>query len=159
MAKEIERKFLVVSEDYKALASECKRMKQAYLSLRPDSTVRVRISGPNAWLTIKSRNIGTTRNEWEYPIPVSDAETMIAECSEGTVISKCRYIVPASYGLRWEVDEFDGAHAGLCVAEIELPSPDTDFERPSFIGREVSGDPRYYNSSLAADGASTPPRS
>ncbi len=159
MAKEIERKFLVVNEDYKALARECQQIKQAYLNLRPEATVRVRMAGTHAWLTIKGRNSGAVRNEWEYPIPPADADAMIEECAEGTVISKRRYIVPASDALCWEVDEFYGVHAGLTVAEIELPSADTEFERPSFIGREVTGDARYYNSSLAASGAVTPPRS
>lgn len=147
MGKEIERKFLVKDSSYKDLAIESFELRQGYLSRNPDATVRVRISGDKAWLTVKSRNKGAERGEWEYCIPASDASEMFALC-EGT-IEKRRWIVDAGSGLRWEVDEFEGRHKGLVVAEIELPTEDTSFTLPSFVGEEVTGDPRYYNSVLA----------
>lgn len=147
MAKEIERKFLVVGDSYKALATRSDEIAQGYLSTDSDRTVRVRIKGGKAFLTVKTRNQGITRNEWEYEIPLADAREMLECC--GTVLRKTRYYVPAGEGLTWEVDEFHNPHPGLTVAEIELPSEDTPFAIPSFIGKEVSGDPAYYNSSLA----------
>ncbi len=148
MSKEIERKFLVTSSSYREAAVDAVELAQGYLNTDPDSTVRVRVAGPRGFITVKSRNIGATRNEWEYEIPVSDAREMLALCTG--VLVKTRYIVPATDGLRWEIDEFHGPLEGLTVAEIELPSEDTRFDRPSFIGREVTGDAAYYNSNLAA---------
>ncbi len=160
MAKEIERKFLVVNDGYKDLATNSVALCQGYISRRPEGTVRVRLSDNRAWLTVKGRNSGSVRDEWEFEIPVTVAAEMITSCSEGTPLSKRRYFVPAAEdGLCWEVDEFDGTHAGLVVAEIELPAADTPFTLPPFVGREVTGDPRYYNSSLACADAPTPPRS
>ena len=147
MAKEIERKFLVVGDSYKALATMSDEIAQGYLSTEPDRTVRVRIKGGKAFVTVKTRNQGITRNEWEYEIPVADACEMLGCC--GTVLRKTRHYVPAGEGLTWEVDEFHNPQPGLTVAEIELPSEDTPFAIPSFIGKEVSGAPAYYNSSLA----------
>lgn len=148
MSKEIERKFLVTSSSYREAVVDAVELAQGYLNTDPDSTVRVRVAGPRGFITVKSRNIGATRNEWEYEIPVSDAREMLALCTG--VLVKTRYIVPATDGLRWEIDEFHGPLEGLTVAEIELPSEDTRFDRPSFIGREVTGDAAYYNSNLAA---------
>lgn len=147
MAKEIERKFLVTSETYKEMASNATNIKQAYLNRNPDATVRVRVRNGRAWLTVKGRNRGMVRDEWEYEIPSEDAEAMIERCAQGTVIDKTRFLVPFG-GFTWEVDEFHGVHDGLTVAEIELPSPDTEFSLPPFVGEEVTGDPRYYNSNL-----------
>ena len=150
MSKEIERKYLVVSDSYKELASEKHHIVQANLSTRPDATVRVRLFDDKAFLTVKGRNKGAVRDEWEYPIPPSDAQAMIERCStEGHVIEKTRLIVDAGMGLKWEIDEFHGHHQGLIVAEIELPEVDTSYTLPDFIGEEVTDDPRYYNSSLA----------
>ena len=140
MSKEIERKYLVVNDSYKKLASEEHHIVQAYLSTRPDATVRVRLFDDKAFLTVKGRNKGAVRDEWEYPIPPSDAHAMIERCAtEGH----------AGMGLKWEIDEFHGHHQGLVVAEIELPEIGTSYTLPEFIGKEVTGDPRYYNSSLA----------
>lgn len=151
MGKEIERKFLVSSDAYRRLATDSHRIRQGYLSVNPDATVRVRILDDRAFLTVKSRNRGAVRGEWEYEIPLSDGEEMLGLCTAGAILEKVRYIVPATtLPLRWEVDEFGGAKAGLVVAEIELPDADTAFEIPDFIGREVTGDASYYNSSLAS---------
>lgn len=149
MAKEIERKFLVSGTGFKAVAASSREISQGYLSTNPDATVRVRISDSRAWLTVKSRNHGATRGEWEYEIPVDDARHMLAECCGGLCLEKTRYIVPAAEkSLSWEVDVFHGRHEGLVLAEIELPSEDTPFSLPDFIGEEVTGDTRYYNSVL-----------
>ena len=153
MGKEIERKFLVTSSDYRALAVESHRIRQGYLSVNPDATVRVRILDDRAFLTVKSRNRAAVRGEWEYEIPLADGEELLGLCTGSAILEKVRYIVPAEPPqLRWEVDEFGGDKAGLVVAEIELPETDTAFEIPVFIGREVTGDPAYYNSSLASGG-------
>lgn len=146
MAKEIERKFLVTDESYKSMATEIRTMMQAYLSTRPEATVRVRIADGCGFLTVKSKNRGAERDEWEYPVPAADAEAM-ARLAPSTVIEKRRHIVPYG-GLTWEVDEFTGRHAGLTVAEVELPSADVVVELPPFVGREVTGDAAYYNSNL-----------
>ncbi len=147
MAKEIERKFLVMNSKYKELATDSCDMAQGYLSTDIDATVRVRISGDGALITVKSRNRGAVRDEWEYAIPVDDARQMLAIC-KGNVIEKTRYYVPEGE-LTWEIDEFHGVHSGLVVAEIELPDADYPVTFPSFVGKEVTGDPRYYNSTLS----------
>lgn len=148
MAKEIERKFLVVNDSYKTIACRCKYIKQGYLSRKKEATVRVRISDTDAYLTVKGVNHNATRDEWEYPIPMADAQDMLNHMVEGVVIEKYRYIV--KYGeMHWEVDEFIGALAGLVVAEIELEAEDDSFPLPPFIGDEVTGNSAYYNSSLA----------
>ncbi len=150
MAKEIERKFLVTDDSYRRLASAKKEIIQAYLSTVPEATVRVRVTDGKGFITVKGKNRGAVRNEWEYPVPEADAIEMIRCCAQSKIIDKTRYIVPAcDSGLNWEVDEFHGEHNGLVVAEIELPDADADFPRPGFIGSEVTGDPAYYNSSLA----------
>ncbi len=147
MAKEIEKKFLVRSRSYRDVASGRHSIVQGYLSRDKDATVRIRILDDRAYITIKGRNQGIVRDEWEYSIPVGDAHDMLSRCAKGTVIEKTRYIVPCGK-LYWEIDEFHGSHSGLTVAEIELPDEATPFELPDFIGEEVSGDPRYYNSNL-----------
>lgn len=152
MAKEIERKFLVENHGYRAMATGRREITQGYLSADPDRTVRVRVADDRAFITVKTRSVGCTRSEWEYPIPVDDARAMLRACT-GTLIEKTRWLVPAAEeGLMWEVDEFHGAHEGLVVAEIELPSEATPFTPAPFIGREVTGDAAYYNSSLARIG-------
>lgn len=150
MSKEIERKYLVCSSSYRHLAIQKKEMMQGYLSLDPDATVRVRIVGSKAFITVKSRNIGTVRNEWEYPVPVKEAEEMLRSCCKSRLIEKTRYIVEAPHNLKWEIDEFHGSLDGLVIAEIELPSEDFAVKLPDFVGEEVTGDTRYYNSSLAS---------
>lgn len=146
MAKEIERKFLVKNQSYKDMAVSKKHICQGYLCREPERTVRIRIQDDEAMLTVKGCNRGYVRDEWEYRIPVTDARQMLALC-QGNVIEKTRFIVMHDNN-RWEVDEFTGKHAGLVVAEIELPEAETSFSLPRFIGREVTGDPRYYNSNL-----------
>lgn len=151
MAKEIERKFLIVSDKYKDLAIARHDIAQGYLCTDPTATVRVRIRDDRAFLTVKGLTTGVVRDEWEYEIPVADARGML-ECCRGRVLSKTRWLVPARVegceGALWEVDEFHGKLSGLVVAEIELPDACTPFVKPDFVGTEVSGDPRYYNSSL-----------
>lgn len=148
MALEIERKFLVTNSEYRANAVGIKTIAQGYLCTDPDTTVRVRIAGEQAFVTIKSRNCGAVRGEWEYEIPLADARELLA-CCGGRTIEKTRYLVPGADGLMWEVDEFGGRHAGLVVAEIELPAEDAPFCRPAFVGEEVTGNPAYYNSVLS----------
>lgn len=150
MSKEIERKFLVRSSEYRDLAIQKKEMMQGYLSLDPDATVRVRIVDEEAFITVKSRNKGAVRNEWEYTIPVDEGTEMLKTCCKSRLIEKTRYIVEAGDGLKWEIDEFHGSLDGLVVAEIELPEEDYPVILPEFVGKEVTGDPRYYNSSLAS---------
>lgn len=147
MAKEIERKFLVKNSTFRELSTTATRIKQGYLSRLPEATVRVRIAGNRAFLTVKGKNHGCVRDEWEYAVPVADAEAMLDRCAQGSVISKTRYIVPDG-AYNWEVDEFHGSHEGLVVAEIELPHAEATFNRPDFIGEEVTGNPAYYNSNL-----------
>ncbi|MCC8038714.1 MAG: CYTH domain-containing protein [Bacteroidales bacterium] len=146
MGVEIERKFLVKDNSYRQLANGKREIAQWYLSRDPDRTVRVRQADGRAWLTVKSRNHGASRGEWEWSVPYDEAEDL-KPLAMGNVIEKTRWIVPIG-GFIWEVDEFHGCHQGLVVAEIELPSTDTRFTLPSFISKEVTGDPRYYNSNL-----------
>ena len=150
MALEIERKYLVAGE-YKSLAVSHSRITQGYISSAKGRTVRVRIRGDKGYLTIKgpSDQGGLARFEWEIEIPVADAESLMAICEPG-VIDKTRWLVPAGDGVHtWEVDEFHGDNDGLVMAEIELRSEDDAFEIPAWIGTEVTGDRRYYNSMLS----------
>ncbi len=147
MALEIERKFLV-ADDYKLSATSCERIAQGYLASGAGCTVRVRVRGDRGYLTIKGPSAdGVSRSEWEYEVPAREALEMLALCSSG-VIDKCRYLVPFA-GHTFEVDEFYGDNEGLTVAEVELSSVDEQFARPEWLGEEVTGDVRYYNSSLA----------
>lgn len=150
MAKEIERKFLVLDDSYKSAAVKVVELIQGYISTDPDCTIRVRIAGDKAFLTVKNRNRGAVRDEWEHPLSLESARRLLEhDCQK--VISKQRYFVPDSaQGLMWEVDEFAGALSPLVVAEIELPSAETAFSKPAFIGLEVTDDPQYYNSNLVA---------
>jgi len=122
-------------------------MRQAYLSTDPDRTVRVRVAGGAAWLTIKGRSLGPVRAEYEYPIPVEDAQSMIQDLSPTPAIDKLRYRVWYQDQL-WEIDEFKGENTGLVVAEIELDSVDQTIHRPVWLGQEVTDDPRYTNARL-----------
>lgn len=145
---ETERKFLVRNEDYKALAVKRLIMAQGYLASDGGRTVRVRVSGDEGYLTVKGPSAdGISRSEWEYVIPAQDALEMMKLCDG--IVEKTRWIVPAGSGRVFEVDEFHGDNDGLVEAEIELGSPDEDFVRPDWLGKEVTGDRRYYNSSLA----------
>lgn len=147
MAKEIERKFLVADDSYLSEALYETEISQGYLSVDPDRVVRIRVAGPKGLLTVKTRTEGISRHEWEFEIPACEAREMIEKAAIG-VISKTRYFVAAEDNLMWEVDIFHGEHEGMKVAEIELPSEDTEFTKPSFVGKEVTGDPGYYNSNL-----------
>lgn len=147
MAREIERKFLVTSLDFKAQAVQVYHIEQAYLSVRP--TIRLRVRDEEAFITIKgaSRVGGFARDEWEYPIPMAEAREMMS-LKQGKAIIKDRYIVPYQ-GHRWEVDIFAGEYEGLILAELELASEDEVFEIPHWLGQEVTGDTRYYNAAMA----------
>lgn len=146
MAREVERKFLVVGTDWKSGAVGVP-FRQGYLSTVKERTVRVRTEGDRAVLTIKGLTVGISRSEFEYPIPVADANRLLDELCERPLIEKTRYTV-ASGRHTWEIDEFHGDNAGLVVAEIELAGEDDVFTRPPWVGREVSDDPRYFNASL-----------
>jgi len=143
---EIERKFLVNGNSWRN--GQGIRICQGYLNRDKERTVRVRLSGEKAFLTIKGMNSGATRAEYEYEIPVSHAEALLKIC-DGPVLEKNRYTVDYN-GLIWEVDEFLGENEGLIVAEVELKSEDQSFDRPDWVGQEVTDDPRYYNSNLCA---------
>ena len=147
MAKEIERKFLVAG-DFKQGASESFRLIQGYISTDPDRTVRVRINGSQGFLTIKGRSSadGLSRYEWEKEIPVEEARELMELCGPG-IIDKTRYLVPCG-DHTFEVDEFYGSNQGLVLAEIELADEQETFRKPSWLGEEVTGDIRYYNSML-----------
>ncbi|MCK9270639.1 MAG: CYTH domain-containing protein [Bacteroidales bacterium] len=148
MAKEIERKFLVKG-DFSQFVTKKTRIIQGYLSSVPERTVRVRVKGDSGYITIKGIGSasGASRYEWEKQITLEEAQELMALCEPG-IIDKTRYIVPASGGLKFEVDEFYGENEGLTVAEIELPSEGHQFEKPQWLGQEVTGDARYYNSVL-----------
>jgi adenylate cyclase len=146
MAIEIERKFLLCGEDWRQQVHRSEYLAQGYLG-GTHASVRVRVSGVKAWLNIKSQTRGTTRLEFEYPIPRADADTLLAQLADGPVISKTRHHVEIGKHL-FEIDEFDGDNLGLIVAEVELQSADEAFPRPSWLGTEVTEDLRYYNLSL-----------
>ena len=147
MALEIERKFLVDGE-YKSHAIKQYSIKQGYLSLNSMTIVRVRTKDNKAYLTIKSAAIDEfTRHEWEYEIPYSDALEMLEQCT-GSIIHKTRTLVQVNDHI-FEVDEFYGDNEGLVVAEIELQSEDESFQKPEWLGKEVTSDPRYFNAYLA----------
>lgn len=146
---EIERKFLVSSSEYKNQAYKSTRIKQGFLSTDPERTVRVRIKGDIGFLTIKgiTNNSGTSRFEWEKEIPVSEAESLLKICHEG-IIDKIRYevnVTPHTF----EIDEFEGCNKGLIIAEIELKNEKETFTKPNWLGKEVTGKTKYYNSQLS----------
>ena len=146
MATEIERKFLVTGDAWKQGSGV--HYSQAYLSRDKDRTVRVRIAGDRAFITVKGATKGASRAEFEYEIPVADAEQML-RIALNPIIQKIRREIEHE-GSRWEVDEFLADNAGLVVAEIELESEDQAFSRPPWLGREVTHDPRYFNANLAS---------
>jgi len=147
MGIEIERKFLVKDDGWKAEADAGLECRQGYLAAAPDKTVRVRIIGKQAFLTIKGPTSGITRSEFEYEIPEADAEALLALCGRAVVVKK-RYFIEQD-GMTWELDVFSGANEGLVMAEIELESEEQGFDIPDWLGEEVSGDIRYYNACLA----------
>ena len=146
MGKEIERKFLVTSDAYKT-QGKGSYYRQSYLCNTVEKVVRVRIADHKGYLTLKGANNGITRLEFEYEIPVAEAQQMLDAFCTKPDIEKTRYRIPFE-GYVWEVDEFMGENEGLVVAEIELPSEDATFVKPDWVGVEVSDDDRYYNSNL-----------
>lgn len=146
---EIERKFLVVSSAYKAAATRHTTITQGFLNTAPERTVRIRLQEDQGFLTVKgkSNTSGTTRLEWETQMPAADAERLLTLCESG-ILKKTRYEVPVGAHC-YEVDEFHGENNGLVVAEIELQTEEEAFEKPKWLGKEVTGDVRYYNSQLS----------
>ena len=146
---ETERKFLVLSDAFKAQAIASHRIKQGYIARDNGNSVRVRIKDNTGILTIKGPSADDiSRTEWEIEIPLADAEALLKLC-HGGIIDKTRYIVPEASGRVFEVDEFYGDNEGLVMAEIELENADNPFEKPSWLGKEVTGDRHYYNSYLS----------
>jgi len=148
MALEIEHKFLLADDSWRPLVSRSVYFKQGYLSSAPTSSIRVRIGGGQAWLNLKSATIGNHRLEYEYEIPLADAQEILDNLCKRPLVEKQRHYVDYQ-GHIWEIDEFLGDNAGLIVAEIELDRIDQDFPKPSWIGEEVTHDLRYYNNNLA----------
>ncbi|MDN4052938.1 CYTH domain-containing protein [Massilia sp. YIM B02763] len=146
MGIEIERKFLLAGDGWRGLGTPT-LMRQGYLVADAVRTVRVRIEGERAVITVKGKSTGASRGEWEYDIPVPDAAELLDGLCEQPLVEKVRHRIEHA-GHVWEVDEFLGLNAGLVVAEIELGAEDEAFDKPDWIGREVTGDKRYYNSSL-----------
>lgn len=144
MALEIEKKFLVVDERWRAGAGAGVRYRQGYLSESGPASVRVRVGGARAHLNVKSATLDQQRLEYEYEIPLADAEEMLETLCTKPLVEKTRYEVEHA-GHTWEVDVFEGDNAGLVVAELELEARDEPFQRPPWVGAEVSDDPRYYN--------------
>jgi len=146
MAVESERKFLVIGDAWKTGAAGV-AYRQGYLSTVKERTVRIRTVGDRGFLTVKGLTSGISRLEFEYQIPAADAGRMLDELCERPLIAKTRYRVPFG-GLVWEIDEFHAENEGLVVAEVELSGSGQRFDRPAWVGTEVSGDPRYFNSNL-----------
>ena len=149
MSLEIERKFLVKNESFKNESHSKKQIKQGYLNSDKNRTVRIRISNKKAFITIKgkSNSTGTTRFEWEKELKKQDAEELLLLC-ESSIIEKTRYLVKVGHHT-FEVDEFYGDNKGLVVAEVELTSESENFKKPNWLGKEVTGDLKYYNSSIS----------
>lgn len=146
MAYEIEHKYLVVNDSYKEMATGKVDIQQGYLNRNPDRIVRIRKMGQKGFLTVKGRNTGAKRLEFEYEIPEKDAEEIL-KLAEPGIVEKTRYIIPYK-GLVWEVDEFHGSLNGVVTAEVEIPEDGIKYEKPSFIGADITGDPKFYNSNM-----------
>ncbi len=149
MGTEIERKFLVRGDGWRK-GARGERFRQGYLTTDPERTVRVRVAGDRALLTVKGPSRGLVRAEFEYPIPMADAHAMLDALCLAPLIEKVRYRVEYA-GRVWEVDEFLGDNHGLVLAEVELDAADAEVDLPPWAGREVSDDPRYYNANLVAN--------
>jgi len=149
MGEEIERKFLVEGDAWRETA-EGTRVRQGFLSTEAERTVRVRVAGRRGTITVKGKNVGARRAEFEYEIPAAEAERMLDTLCKRPLIEKVRYTLAVS-SHTWEIDVFEGENAGLVVAEIELGSEDEAFEKPEWVGEEVTDDPRYFNSNLVAN--------
>jgi adenylate cyclase len=152
MAREIERKFLLRNDDWRKAVTKQTRFVQGYLNQIEEnsskSSVRIRLEGDQANINIKSLEIGLSRDEYEYAIPVDDAEKMLKKLAVGPIIEKIRYLVEVD-GLVWEIDEFFGDNAGLVIAEVELETEDQALRLSEWVGREVTDDVKYYNISLS----------
>jgi len=148
MGKEIERKFLVKDNTWRGQDAG-KRYRQGYLSTVKERTGRVRIAGDKGFLTVKGITVGASRSEYEYEIPVADANEMLDRLCERPLIEKTRYRISHT-GLVWEVDEFEGENRGLITAEVELKDEHQSVTLPGWVGQEVTGDPRYFNANLVA---------
>jgi adenylate cyclase len=146
MGKEIERKFLVKGDSWRAQAHG-KRYRQGYLSTVKERTVRARVAGEQGFLTIKGITVGAARAEYEYEIPLADANEMLDKLCERPIVEKTRYRLPQD-DIVWEIDEFEGDNRGLIVAEVELKDEHQSYPKPDWLGEEVTGDPRYFNSNL-----------
>jgi CYTH domain-containing protein len=146
VSTEIERKFLITGDAWRGVGTSTV-FRQGYLSTVKERTVRVRAAGDQGSITIKGITIGATRTEFEYPIPLADADAMLDELCERPIIEKTRHVVEVD-GTTWEIDEFAGVNEGLIVAEVELDSVDQEFTRPEWAGDEVTDDPRYFNANL-----------
>ena len=149
MPQEIERKFLVKGDDWRVPGAGTP-YRQGYLSTVPARTVRISLIRDKGFLTVKGVSVGATRTEYEYEIPAGEASEMLDNLCERPLIEKTRYRVEHQ-GLTWEIDEFDGDNAGLIIAEVELDEEDQAIMLPDWIGKEVTGDPRYYNANLIAN--------
>ncbi|WP_019626771.1 CYTH domain-containing protein [Thioalkalivibrio sp. ALJT] len=147
MGREIERKFLLNSDAWREGVVRSRRMRQGYLCGNDRASIRVRVDDEGANLNIKSATLGVERDEYQYPIPAEEAHRLL-DTLAGPQVEKTRYWVDVE-GWEYEIDVFEGANAGLIVAELELPSSDAEFPRPAWLGDEVSHDPRYYNTELA----------
>lgn len=147
MGLEIERKFLLVGEEWRKLATGSQYYCQGYLCADKERAVRIRIAADRAFLTIKGGGAGLSRLEFEYPLPLEDAKILLERLAEKPLVEKIRHTVPCG-GLVWEVDEFLGPNKGLVLAEVELEREDQSIEKPAWAGEDVSADPRYYNASL-----------
>jgi adenylate cyclase len=148
MAIEIEHKFLLANNDWRKQIQKSVKYRQGYLSSQPTSSIRVRISDNQAWLNIKSATIGTQRLEFEYEIPMSDADEIIENLCRKPVIDKTRHFITIA-DVTWEIDEFEGENKGLIIAEIELPFAGKEFAKPHWLGKEVTHELRYYNNNLS----------
>jgi adenylate cyclase len=148
MAIEIEHKFLLTNNDWREHITHSVKYRQGYLSSQATSSIRIRISEDHAWLNIKSATIGTHRHEYEYEIPLPDANEIINSLCRKPIIEKIRHFV-IDDGNTWEIDEFDGDNKGLIIAEIELSERGQTFSKPRWLGEEVTHDLRYYNNNLA----------
>lgn len=148
MAVEIEHKFLVRDERWRREVERSVRMRQGYLTSDARCSVRVRVAGEQGHLNVKSGTLGIQRSEYEYPIPLAEAEEMLDTLCEQPLLEKTRHFVRFG-GHLWEIDEFEGDNTGLIVAEVELSRTDEPFDRPDWLGEDVSHDIRYYNSQLA----------
>jgi len=147
MPIEIERKFLLAGNGWRDEVVRSSRIRQGYLGTLDKASVRIRLQGESANINIKSATLGMRRMEYEYPIPLAEAEEMLDQLCQQPQVDKTRYIVEHG-GHIWEIDEFHGDNAGLLVAEVELDSEDEVFEKPDWLGQEVTEDPRYYNVNL-----------